>query len=253
MTVHLYAFECGRLTIPRSFLLEGALGNITTPVPSYLIVHPRGRAVFDSGLNVAVQSDSQSYITPNGARFTQFHFEPGEEISARLAEVDVDPTAIDLIINSHLHYDHAGGNAQLPNADILVQRPEWDHAHAVPDREVAYRKVDFSTGQAVRLVDGEHDVFGDGSVVVFPTYGHTPGHQSLRVRTERGTFILCGDACYMRHALDAGHLPGVMHDREATLRSFETFRRLEAAGSRIMFGHDPEFWESVPRAPCRLG
>lgn len=252
MTVQLYAFECGRLELPYGFLLAGAKGKITVPIPSYLIVHPKGRALFDSGLNVATQTDPESYITSAGMRFNTFFFESGEEISARLEAIDVAPDGIDLIVNSHLHYDHAGGNALLPNADLLVQEPEWNHACALSDDDVGYRKVDFETGQRVRLVKGEHDLFGDGSVVAFPTYGHTPGHQSLRVRTERGEFVLCGDACYLRHSLDNDHLPGILHDREAVLRVFALFRKLEAAGARILFGHDPEAWKSVPQAPVRL-
>jgi hypothetical protein len=63
MTLQLYAFEWGRLQIPRAFLLEGAKGKITVPIPSYLIVHPKGRVLFDSGLNLATQSDPESYIT----------------------------------------------------------------------------------------------------------------------------------------------------------------------------------------------
>jgi N-acyl homoserine lactone hydrolase len=252
MTVRLYAFECGRLEIPHGFLLQGAKGKITVPVPSYLIVHPKGRAVFDSGLNVQTQSDPEPYITSAGMRFNRFYFSSGEEISARLESIDVAPDGVDLIVNSHLHYDHAGGNALLPNADMLIQEREWEHACARPDDDVAYRKVDFETGQKLRLIKGEHDLFGDGSVVAFPTYGHTPGHQSLRVRTERGEFVLCGDACYLRHALDHDHLPGILHDRDAALRAFAHFRALEAAGARILFGHDPEFWKTIPQAPARL-
>ena len=252
MTVRLYAFECGRLEIPHGFLLQGATGKITVPVPSYLIVHPKGRAIFDSGLNVQTQSDPEPYITSAGMRFNRFYFSSGEEISARLESIDVAPDGVDLIVNSHLHYDHAGGNALLPNADMLIQEREWEHACSRPDDDLAYRKVDFETGQKVRLINGEHDLFGDGSVVAFPTYGHTPGHQSLRVRTERGEFVLCGDACYLRHALDHDHLPGILHDRDAALRAFAHFRALEAAGARILFGHDPEFWKTIPQAPARL-
>jgi glyoxylase-like metal-dependent hydrolase (beta-lactamase superfamily II) len=185
-------------------------------------------------------------------RYNTFFFSPGEEISARLGEVDVDPGSIDLVVNSHLHYDHAGGNTLLPNAELVVQRREWEHAMSLPDENFGYRKVDFDTGQSVRLIDGEHDLFGDGCAVVFPTYGHTPGHQSLHLRTDAGEFVLCGDACYLRHSLDALHLPGILHDREAALASLHEFRRLEAAGARMMFGHDPEFWSTVTKAPTRL-
>jgi glyoxylase-like metal-dependent hydrolase (beta-lactamase superfamily II) len=102
---------------------------------------------------------------------------------------------------------------------------------------------DFDLGHKSRLVDGEHDVFGDGSVVCLPTYGHTPGHQSLRLRLDHGEVVLAADACYFCQTLREGRLPRNMYDREAMLAS------LERSGARIFFGHDPEFWQTVPKAP----
>ena len=251
--VELYAFTCGSLTIPLGFLLEGERGRIRVPVPSYLIAHPRGVALFDSGLNLAARADALAYMGEQGAKYATFHFDDGEEISARLRALDVAPEDVTFLVNSHLHYDHSGGNAQVPNADVVVQRREWEHARSRPDDDPGYRRADFDTGQRVVLISGEHDLFGDGSVTCFPTYGHTPGHQSLRVRNERGEFVLCGDACYLRRTLDELHLPGVLADREAALAALQRFRALQSAGARILFGHDPEFWKSVPQAPERLG
>lgn len=253
MSVELYAYTCGFLTIPHGFLLEKAEGWITVPVPSYLIVHPKGRALFDSGLNLQTQTDPEGYIGPEGRKYARFEFHPGEEVSARLRAMAIAPEEVTHLVNSHLHYDHSGGNAQIPNADVLIQRPEWEHAMALPDDDPGYRKRDFDTGQRVRRISGEHDVFGDGTVTCFPTYGHTPGHQSLRVRTPTGEFILCGDACYLRLSLEELHLPGVIADKEATLNVLRRFREMQAGGARILFGHDPEFWKTVPQGPERLG
>ncbi len=197
-------------------------------------------------------NDPESYISRAGMQFNTFFFEPGQEISAQLGAVDVAADEIDLIVNSHLHYDHAGGNALLPNADVLVQEREWEHARTRPDDDIAYRKIDFDTGQQIRLVSGEYDLFADGSVVAIPTAGHTPGHQSLRVQTERGLVVLCADACYLRSSIDKDHVPAVLYDREAVLRSFALLRKLEAAGARILLGHDPDFWKTIPRAPLQL-
>jgi glyoxylase-like metal-dependent hydrolase (beta-lactamase superfamily II) len=248
----LYAFTCGQLTIPHGFLIQGAKGKITVPVPSYLIVHARGRVLFDSGLHVEIQRDARAHMGERGVLGTTFHFSAGEEVGARLASAACAPEAITHVVNSHLHYDHCGGNAQLPNADVLVQRREWEHARALPDDDPAYRRREFDTGQRARLLDGEHDLFGDGTVVCFPSYGHTPGHQSLRVRTARGEFVLCGDACYLRESLEKLALPGVIFDRDAALASLQRFRALAATGAHVMFGHDPEFWRSVAQAPARL-
>jgi glyoxylase-like metal-dependent hydrolase (beta-lactamase superfamily II) len=208
--------------------------------------------LFDSGLSLAAQRDAGAHMGERGMRGTAFHFSPGEEVGARLLAAACEPAAITHVVNSHLHYDHCGGNAQLANADVLVQRRELEHARASPDDDPGYRKRDFDTGQRLRILDGEHDVFGDGSVVCFPTVGHTPGHQSLRVRSAQGEFVLCGDACYLRASLERLALPGVVFDREAALAALRRFAAMEAAGARVMVGHDPEFWASVPQAPARL-
>jgi glyoxylase-like metal-dependent hydrolase (beta-lactamase superfamily II) len=252
VTAKLFAFTCGHLTIPHGFLIEGAKGKIRVPVPSYLITHPRGRVLFDSGLHLALQGDQAAHMGERGMRGTAFHFSAGEEVSARLFAASFEPREITHVVNSHLHYDHCGGNAQLEHARVVVQRREWEHARALPDDDPGYRKREFDTGQHVQLLDGEHDVFGDGAVVCFPTHGHTPGHQSLRVRTARGEFVLCGDACYLRESLEKLALPGVLFDREAALAALKRFAAMEAAGAHVMVGHDPAFWASVPQAPSRV-
>lgn len=253
MSVQLYAFTCGHLTIPRAFMLEGEEGLITVPVPSYLIVHPKGRVLFDTGLHMATHENPVAHIGEMLARYHTFHFHPGEEVGARLTAMQLAPDRVDIVINSHLHFDHCGGNGQLPNADIVIQERELAHARTVESTQ-GYLQGDWDTGQRIRPVDGEYNVFGDGAVMCIPTYGHTPGHQSLRVRTERGgEFVLCGDACYLKESLDKMRLPGVIANKEAARAVFIRFREMQARGARIMYGHDPEFWKGVAQAPQRLG
>jgi N-acyl homoserine lactone hydrolase len=253
MTVELYAYTCGHLTIPSAFLLTKTRGWLTVPIPAYLIVHPKGKVLFDSGMHLLTQSDPVAYLGADGAKSNIIAFKPGEEIAARLTAMAIDPGTITHVINSHLHYDHAGGNAQIPNADIIVQSTEWSHAVSQPDDDVAYHKGDFDTGQRLHRIAGEHDVFGDGTVTCVPTPGHTPGHQSLRVKAETGEFVLCGDACYLRQSLEQLHLPGIVANREQALAALHWFRDMQARGYRLMFGHDPECWTQIPQGPERLG
>ena len=104
----------------------------------------------------------------------------------------------------------------------------------------------------MRQVDGEYDVFGDGRVVCLPTHGHTPGHQSLRLRLDSGEVVLAGDACYFCQTLHERRLPTNVFDRDAMHASLERLAALEAGGARIFFGHDGEFWKSVPQAPVAI-
>ena len=253
MAVELYAFTCGYVTVPAGWLLAGAKGQMTVPVCAYLVIHPKGRVLFDTGLHVATQTDQVGYIGAAFHAYEQCHFQAGEEISERLRQMQIDPRSIDYVVNSHLHFDHCGGNGLLPNAAIVSQRREFDYANS-GEGGPGYIKNDWDTGQSFKLIEGEHDLFGDGAVVILPTHGHTPGHQSLRVRTERGgEFVLCGDACYLKDNLDQLRLPGIVADRGATLAVLERFREMQQRGSTIVFGHDPEQWKSIPQGPARLG
>ena len=103
-----------------------------------------------------------------------------------------------------------------------------------------------------KLIDGEYDAFGDGSVVCFPTYGHTPGHQSLRLRLATSEVVLAADSCYFCRTLRERRLPQNVYDREAMLASLDLLVGLEQRGARIFFGHDGEFWKSVPQAPAKI-
>ena len=119
-------------------------------------------------------------------------------------------------------------------------------------RKRGFDPRDFDLGHKLRLVDGEHDVFGDGSVVCLPTHGHTPGHQSLKLRCAGGDVVLAADACYFCRTLRERRLPRFVYDREQMLASLDRLAALEAGGARIFFGHDPEFWRTVPQAPAVL-
>ena len=236
VAIKLYAFTCGTVTGSFARLMEGGDGDISLPIPVFLIEHPKGRALFDTGLHPDCQHD------------------PVGRLGARLETIGRDPGGIDLIINSHFHFDHVGGNALVPNATMLVQRREWD-AGMEPDTALrhGYNPRDFDLGHKVRLVDGEHDVFGDGSVVCLPTHGHTPGHQSLRLRLDSGEVVLAADACYFCRTLRERRLPRHVDNREAMLASLDRLEALERGGARIFFGHDPDFWRGVPQAPEPVG
>jgi glyoxylase-like metal-dependent hydrolase (beta-lactamase superfamily II) len=250
--MRLFAFTCGWLTGSMGNFLAGETGRLRVPVPCYLIEHPRGRVLFDSGLHPDVAADPAARLGL-AARIFDVEFRPGEDVAGRLAALEVDAGEIRYLVNSHLHFDHTGGNAVLPRAQLVVQRREW-HAGHDADLTAAnyYDPRDYDTGHDVLTVDGEHDLFGDGRIVCVPTFGHTPGHQSLRVRLDTGDVVLTSDACYLRRTLEALHLPAVVHDAESMRASLLRLRALRDAGARLFFGHDPEFWRDVPQAPAEI-
>ncbi len=115
---------CGWLTGSLGNFLEGEQGKLRVPVPAYLIDHPQGKVLFDTGLHVATQSDPEGRLGAL-ARVFSVEFSPGQDLAAQLAAMEVGVGEIRFVVNSHLHFDHAGGNAQVPNATLVVQRREW--------------------------------------------------------------------------------------------------------------------------------
>ena len=100
-------------------------------------------------------------------------------------------------------------------------------------------------------MDGEYDIFGDGTLVLFSTHGHTPGHQSLRIRVTKGTaVVLTGDACYTKTNMDQNLLPSVVFNEAEMSRSLGKLRDLrDKQGATIIYGHDPQQWKEIPHAP----
>jgi N-acyl homoserine lactone hydrolase len=125
-----------------------------------------------------------------------------------------------------------------------VQRAEWEAA--LDPRVVELGSADPSTfdlGREVQLLDGPHDVFGDGSLELRPTIGHTPGHQSLLVNRD---LMLVADACYLAEALARDHHPEFAWDRAEQQSTFDALREAEAAGVRLVYSHDVDQWETLP-------
>ncbi len=243
MSISLYAFNCGWFQCKAGFFIEGLEDQsfVRSPVPAYLIDHPNGRALFDTGLGERIRRAIEARLPHD--KFGLELFE-GMDIAARLRAIDVDPSSINWIIASHFHNDHCGGMMFVPNATVIVQSREWAAAQASEDPWV-YNKVDFDTGHSVRATDGELDLFGDGTVMIVPTYGHTPGHQSAIVRLAGGDVLLAADCCYTERNLNERVLPGFTFDKEAGLVTLDRLAQLRAKGTRIMFGHDATMWKSV--------
>ncbi len=252
MSVRIHPMVCGWLEVDAKAILAKQPGRFRLPIPSFLIEHPKGRAVFDTGLHRDLQA-STDRLGPL-AKVFEVHFRAGEELGGRLRKLEVEPARIDYLINSHLHFDHVGGNADIPNAKLIVQRREWE-AGADPDliRKNGYNRADFDLGHQLQLIDGEHDVFGDGSVVLIPSYGHTAGHQSLRLRLDSGETVLTADSCYMRKALDEMLFPPFAHSYDAMRQVMERYRAMERAGARLIFGHDAGQWREDGTLAVPLG
>lgn len=244
--IRVEAYSCGWITMPLGFLLAGETGQVRIPVPAYAIHHPKGVFVFDTGLHPDLIEDPTGPLGPL-TEFQQVDLAPGTDLASRLRGSGIDPDGVGLMANSHLHFDHCGGNVQLPNARMMIQRREWTAANdraAEPDHYILRH---FDHGHDRLLLDGEHDVFGDGTVMLMPTHGHTHGHQSLLVRRGGKELLLAADACYMCRSLEKVHPshPRSAHDAEEATRSLQWIHDRWKRGTRVFPGHEPEFWRGA--------
>jgi len=254
--LRIYALCGGYLDLdPALFFPDRASGTRwTVPIPAFLVVHAEGRLLFDTGVHRAAITDPVGRLGERRAQRFGVRSRPGDDVVSQLALLGLGPDDVTYVANSHFHFDHCGGNEFFPRSTFLVQREELEAARdpaILAQQRYSPSPQDFDHPLAYRPVDGEHDVFGDGTVVLIPTRGHTPGHQSLRVRAGKATdLVLAADACYTRENMDRELLPRVLWDAGEMARSLARLRELrDRQGATVIFGHDPVQWQELPRAP----
>jgi glyoxylase-like metal-dependent hydrolase (beta-lactamase superfamily II) len=214
--------------------------KVRFPVPAWLIETAEERILVDTGLNPAAVADPVGHY--GGAESLSVF---GLEMEASIAE-QVDLSTLTKVVLTHLHFDHAGGLALLPESvPIVVQRREWEAGRdgdAIKRNFLLPRDYE-SVGGQVELVDGDHDLLGDGSVRLLLTPGHTAGHQSVRVG-ER--LVIGADVSHFASGLDDHRFPIFADDSEAQAASANRLRALRDAGAVVMPGHDPEVLKPGP-------
>ena len=254
MTMQLFGLHCGNVTMSKRAAIDDGAGRITLPITAYLITHPRGHVLFDTGLHADLLDPACGRLG-DLSRYVTLAFRPEDHIVARLATLELTPSDIAVVVNSHLHYDHAGGNGAFAQARFFVQRREWEAANdpALTARN-GYNPDDYRVADASRVVcvDGELDLYGDGSITLLPTYGHTPGHQCLLVRIGWRVMLLSGDCCYLRENVERCKASRLSFDFGAAQSSLERLVQLQRQGVELIIGHDPEQWRDLPHAPAAI-
>ncbi len=233
-------FNVGWISSPTVVWRQGEdpARQIRFPVPAYLIEVGDERILIDTGLH------------PEGVRDTQafygrplFELEQEQDITEQ-----VDVSTLTKVVLTHLHFDHVGGLALLPaSIPVVVQRREWEAGHndAAVQRNFFLPRDYATDDREVVLVDGDHDLLGDGSIELLLTPGHTPGHQSVRV-SER--LILGVDVAHFASTLDDRRFPSFADDFSAQESSADRLSALRDAGARVLPGHDSEVLAPGPVA-----
>jgi glyoxylase-like metal-dependent hydrolase (beta-lactamase superfamily II) len=193
--------------------LAGGWSENTLPVNVFLVHHPDGLCLFDTGQTADAAEPGFFPRWHPFFRLARFELSPADEIGAQLADRRLDPGAVRWVVLSHLHTDHAGGVGAFSGAEVIVSRVEWERSRGLSGRLRGYLPgrwplsepvlVDLA-GPAVGPFPGSFDVAGDGRLVVVPTPGHTSGHVSLVVRDDGGGgFFLGGDVAHSPAELPA--------------------------------------------------
>jgi N-acyl homoserine lactone hydrolase len=224
--------------------------KLEVPFFFYLVEHPAGRVLFDTGTHPSVATCPEQRL---GAWAKGIDCNPHQAPLELLAAVGVGPHDIDYVAMSHLHYDHAGGLEFFPDATVLVQCRELEVAHWPPVyQRQFYTTVDFEHTTSWLELEGDYDVFGDGRVRLFTTPGHTEGHQSLLVILDDGAVILAGDAAYTPWTFEQSIVPAIVADPAAMVRSWGRIRALRRQyDAEVLFTHDTEYRETTRLAPER--
>jgi N-acyl homoserine lactone hydrolase len=253
VVVKLYAFYCGGEEADMAAFdpFDSAVGStIAIPWFFYLIEHPRGYVLFDTGTHPDVATDPRGRLGAVTDSWT-ITMKPGEDAVSLLKAAGVSAEDITHVIQSHLHYDHAGGVSFFPRAEVYVQRAELPFAYWPPIYQTgAYVRDDFDHAISWHEVEGEHDLFGDGKIVMFPTPGHTPGHQSLLVGLDSGPVMLLSDAAYLVAKMRERRLPGILWNPDAIVASWHYIEALEERlQARLIATHELNYKDTVKLAP----
>lgn len=241
--IELTLLRTGQVDLPRStFFPDGGPEIVRIPVWSGLLRTSEGVVLFDTGLHpVHIDRPDATYGSQSPVKPVM---ERADAIVARLAQVGVDPDDVAIVVNSHLHFDHAGNNGAFPRATFIVQGEHLAFAKGKPNFPGVYWDIPELTYLPVtgrtRVAPG---------VEVVPTPGHAPGHQSLIVDLpETGRVVLCGDAAFTRENLERDVIRA--QDEAAAKESLALIRSVVKDDlDRVFTSHDAASWSQWKHAP----
>jgi N-acyl homoserine lactone hydrolase len=240
--VRVHAFSSGAVREkatqrgPRRYF-PGGWAEDTLPVKFFLIDHPAGLCLFDTGQTAAAAEPGYFPRWHPFLRLARFELEPSDEAGAQLSGLGHDPGSVRWVVLSHMHTDHVGGIEPFSNAEIVVARSEWDRFPGLGGRIRGYLPQHWPAGVEPSPVElhgppvgpfsGSLDLAGDGSLLLVPLPGHTPGHIGLLVEAQDGSYLLGGDVAHSPQELAERHpeldafcrrrqiVPLLCHDKEA--------------------------------------
>jgi N-acyl homoserine lactone hydrolase len=214
----------------------------------YLIRHGEDYLLWDAGLPKSLIG------APTSDHGVSLSLE--RSVVDQIAELGIEPKAVSTVAISHYHFDHAGQLPDFADATLLISERDWE---VVSSQEAGVPYLDLSLfapwlGKSkgrVQTIAKDHDVFGDGSVLIKSTPGHTPGHNSLLVRLpETGDVLLTGDLYHFQEQALAHSVPQYNYSRALTLSSMSRFdETAKVLNAKVVIQHDPSHVDRLPAFP----
>jgi glyoxylase-like metal-dependent hydrolase (beta-lactamase superfamily II) len=274
--VRLRPLLCGRLSSPPASVHRerGRLGALRAagigvprerwpdlPVVAFLAEHPgAGPLLVDTGFHPSVAvAPHEAFGRLAGMVIKDVRMEPDQAVAAQLRALDMEPAQVRTVVMTHLHSDHASGVAEFPDATFVVTRAEWEAAGAGGrtqgywrrwfDHAFDWRTIDFDSPDAGSYAGFGRslDLFGDGSVRLVSTPGHTAGHLSVVLRLRGREALIAGDAAYTMRTISESALPYRMQDEHRfrrSLRELQLYLR-QRPDALVVPGHDMERWREL--------
>jgi N-acyl homoserine lactone hydrolase len=256
----------GRLLAPRlSWALFTGRNPREVPIPAFLIRHPSAGAILvDTGLHPSIATDGRENFGATATRIGKPRLDVGEDVPSQLRDRGLGPGEIPVVVMTHLHLDHSSAISEFPSSTFVLSEAEWQAAAHGPkptlngyrrshfDYAFEYRTVDFNRGgiDSYASFGRSFDLFGDGSVRLASTPGHTAGHVSVICRLAQRDFVIGGDATYTLAQLEGNAplppRPFDAHHFRRSLQELRLFHR-QFPDAVITPGHDPEFYSRIER------
>jgi N-acyl homoserine lactone hydrolase len=247
----LYVFDGGKAVVKDISQWSPGV-NVGKPMTfsnhAYLIGHGDDWLLWDTGLDDRMIDIPGGEVVAHDVRGIV-----SRTLASQLAEINVRPSDVTIMVFSHAHFDHVGNSRLFKRARWIVQKPEHaamfgfdtERYGFIPELYVGMRD------HPVHIVEGDHDVFGDGSVTIISTPGHTPGHQSLMVRLRKtGTIILSGDVAHFSANFCCRRVPAFNADHHASRRSIERIEALvQSQNAQLWINHDPDQSATIAHSP----
>jgi len=236
---------------------------VAVPVPAFLIRHPSAGAILvDTGLHPSVATDPRENFGALASRFSKITLAPGEDVPSQLRRRGLEPGEVPVVVMTHLHVDHSSAVSEFPESTFVVSETEWRAAASGPSPMMnGYRRAHFDYAFEYRTVDFDRanvdsyasfgrtfDLFGDGSVRLAFTPGHSAGHMSVIAHLAKHDFVIGGDTTYTQAQLDGDAPPPPRpfdhHNWRRSLQELKLFKR-QYPEAIVTPGHDPEFYAGI--------